>query len=408
MQIYIIKTGQFNEAYPLANGKDQSSMIEISTADMRLDSHLIDYDYMKKRYNINISNEEILIFLSNRQAWLKFLESNAEHCLVMEDNVKLLGDLFEISNSISSFAEDWDISFPFNKLEEKDIKKGQPYFLNFYWGSSVYFLSRSGAEKLLSINAIKQPLDDEILSLTHTDTLETYYEQTAWFQIEFDKALVHKGRNREIKETLLRYNAWSEHNKELIRKALNIISSVASEAGARLILHGGSLLGYVRHGQILPWDDDVDLGIDENDLEKFENAIIKDGRLKWMEGFENHTNTVYYKLWLEEGEEITGFPYKFPFIDLWLYRGEQDDIIFHNGIMFPNALNSGFEKVLFEGAQYNIPGNSLECLDSWYTGWRTQIKVYPYCHRLEGYTNRPFKTDIITDEHGRFVDYKTC
>ena len=62
-------------------------------------------------------------------------------------------------------------------------------------------------------------------------------------------------------------------HQEKCREALAFLQSLSQELGLRYYLLAGSVLGAVRHGGFIPWDDDVDIGIRMEDLEWFEAQV---------------------------------------------------------------------------------------------------------------------------------------
>lgn len=57
------------------------------------------------------------------------------------------------------------------------------------------------------------------------------------------------------------------HSLEL--EALTVIDQICRKHSIKYTLIGGSLLGAIRHNGFIPWDDDVDIAMLRDDLEKF-------------------------------------------------------------------------------------------------------------------------------------------
>lgn len=57
--------------------------------------------------------------------------------------------------------------------------------------------------------------------------------------------------------------------QEMLLQMAADIAAVCREQNVRWILTGGSALGALRHGGIIPWDDDIDLAMFRGDFEKF-------------------------------------------------------------------------------------------------------------------------------------------
>ncbi len=65
------------------------------------------------------------------------------------------------------------------------------------------------------------------------------------------------------------YSGRLEHIKNLEMEILKFVDSVCREHNIQYFLAGGSLLGAIRHQSIIPWDDDLDIGMLREDFEKF-------------------------------------------------------------------------------------------------------------------------------------------
>ena len=191
-----------------------------------------------------------------------------------------------------------------------------------------------------------------------------------------------------------------------MRKILSTLSAIAIQANINLELSYGSLLGYIRHGGIMPWDDDADLAIYCTDVPNFIKAVAQEGSLLFDEFVYADTGIKYLKFWLKGGEPIHGHLHTFPFVDIWLYTIDDEKWINFSGeVQHPISDYFPTKEAIFEGAKFNIPYNSLLCLDRHYKNWREEIQVFPWSHRLERLSFKPIKAAIKVDVNGKFVKY---
>jgi GR25 family glycosyltransferase involved in LPS biosynthesis len=92
--------------------------------------------------------------LSHYNIWKEFLKTDAQHCLVLEDDAKIPVGLSDTINEVSPLNGGFDVWLLSYRLYDKRVRivdttnkkwKTPVYF----WGTASYILSRKGAEELI-------------------------------------------------------------------------------------------------------------------------------------------------------------------------------------------------------------------------------------------------------------------
>lgn len=399
------------ESTTLTKNKSNESFINIFLQDSdEINVLTLNYDFMKQKYGFPISKYECDCFLTHYTAWQTFFQSEEKYCLVLEDTTNIISPNDEVINEIQSLLDnipDWDVFFPFDPtIGNENIKPSIGYVLGYPWGSDAYFISKKGITKLLQIREIKQPVDEEILSLSLTEELEIYYEDIQMFTFTRNTHR-HVIRRNAIKDAIFNYNLWTEESKKKAVSLIDDVSKLAKLANLDLVLADGSLLGYIRHNKIMPWDDDVDFSIDGRFIDFFKSYIDEHSNLKTKNSEWGTSEVPYLKIWDENGKEIPGHTHKWPFIDVWPYMHLGDEIVFPHGNKYPADLFYPLSCTDFEGSTFKLPSHPLDYLDILYSDWRTNIQVYFWRHQEEQATNIPLNLDIVVDKYGKMIPDKS-
>lgn len=95
-------------------------------------------------------------------------------------------------------------------------------------------------------------------------------------------------------------------------KIMYITHNILLKHGIIYWADGGTLLGAVRHKGIIPWDDDVDLGISVNDMQKIENSeeIQRDFKRKGYKVVNHPEGWLKIKKIKSPHVDVDLFPYK--------------------------------------------------------------------------------------------------
>ena len=75
-----------------------------------------------------------------------------------------------------------------------------------------------------------------------------------------------------------------------LKKMYKDIEKVCNQHGLTVMLADGSVLGAVRHGGFIPWDDDIDLNMPRRDYEEFINKYADELPLNYKVYAPNNTN----------------------------------------------------------------------------------------------------------------------
>lgn len=126
----------------------------------------------------------------------------------------------------------------------------------------------------------------------------------------------------------------SRYNPEgsLLRKAqyrmldmLSYIDAICIQENISYRIDGGTVLGAVRHGGFIPWDDDVDIVVDGKGYDKLKKYLLKHPHPQYV--LQTHeTDTGYMAGWCVLRDTKSEYVKNDPIHNLRKYRGLQIDI----------------------------------------------------------------------------------
>jgi phosphorylcholine metabolism protein LicD len=163
-------------------------------------------------------------------------------------------------------------------------------------------------------------------------------------------------------------------------KFLSVIDKIYKSTDKHCFMCAGTLLGYCRDKKIIPWDNDIDLGVLEEDLKKeYINNIKKEGFKIQIGGFNNKELGFLKKINLKWVEKNT-------YIKICLFVWKKGN----NGYRYANSAVSSYSEVIygypekyiiplkevsFKNINIKIPFNSKEFLKYNYgNNWIIPIK----------------------------------
>jgi hypothetical protein len=371
----------------------------------------VDHTVHIRKYGVRIPDEEVRLFKTHRKIWQHFLRFGEDTCaLIIEEGVTLKVTEKQLTDEMADLGRDWDIFFPYDKLRKSSQMDVLPLPLSrlgFFWGYHIYLLSKDGARKMSQLRTVLQPVDETMLTMSLQKRLSIVAAPTLWYECQERRLTAFEARKREAISAVNRYNVWSIGEREACITIINYLAQQADLLELKIFLHAGTLLGAIRHGGIMDWDDDVDLMMEEKAAEKLVTLVDQQGDYRVTEWIWPKTGKKYYKIWHPSGQKAEGYEYTFPFVDIWVLYDDVSNrcIRTNDGHEFDRDFYFPLKRYEFEGVPLYIQNRPLDILDGKYKGWRDSINIYSWSHRTKRHDFGRIIVPIKTDNNGRFLAF---
>ncbi len=171
-------------------------------------------------------------------------------------------------------------------------------------------------------------------------------------------------------------------------KMLKDVCQILDKCQIPYNLEGGTLLGIIRENRLLPWDNDMDLTIRQEFLEK----LVKNRWRFWLAGYRTRIryskkDTPYYPKGCVRMLKIQTRHFLFKghsLLDIFIKIKDKDQyfwMVDEKNPMLKSVSAHYYESLShyeFEGYSYLIPADYEDYLTCRYGDWKTPVKEYNY------------------------------
>lgn len=352
------------------------------------------------QYGIPLTPLEIEYYNNHYSIWLDFLQRDQEICLIMENYQDFIDNIDTLKINTHE-VENNELIIPYHPFQKQNQASDITYYYGTRMDTFAYYINQTTAKTLSSYKMIEYPIDEFFIYLSERNDLSINIIDKKISTPLYDDRFC-KDRNENKLKTILSTSHWTAKKKTEALEALCYIFEIAILLEIPMFLSDGSLLGLIRHHDIMAWDDDIDITIDYTYLDKLFSQIEQDNIYKitkhvWKE------DTIYYKMWAPNGTEISGYTHRFPFIDIWTYNEVNEAIEFSYRSPIISKIIFPLQVVKFNHFEVKIPNTPLAYLDELFSNWRTCIQIYSWNHQTETNSNNLLYATVATDLEGKIV-----
>lgn len=167
-----------------------------------------------------------------------------------------------------------------------------------------------------------------------------------------------------------------QHIVDKLYKMLHDLDRILRSAQLTYWIDGGTLLGAVRSKGLIQWDDDADICMFEEDIQRLK--LLEP--LLQQKGYRLSYTSVCYKISCLEDTPFPGKQWSFPFIDIFVMRRAENKIHYVFDMMLENCPRKPFfvlDSEVFDLCEYSFgplklwgPNQYLDYFKWWYGDWQ--------------------------------------
>lgn len=184
-------------------------------------------------------------------------------------------------------------------------------------------LFSSEIEKIsISINELDQKINkilDKVNMISSDIHLENRYADIRFWKLFKEKNETEQEARQRFFLTLPQRNDGVRVFQQGNAKLLSMLKKICEENNLRYWLYGGTLLGAVRHKGFIPWDDDIDVGMLREDIEKLSKILSNSADLRISSVYDWYAKCHQLRL-MPRDEKIPCF------IDIFFFDLKQGDL----------------------------------------------------------------------------------